>query len=85
MSKAAITTAIEQIIKPTQYTTMFNDKRKKGIRLKFGPLKPLTQQQIDQLLKLPYVTKVGYADLSHHAYYNGPTVYLSKRLSEIIL
>ncbi len=83
--KSKIRQEIERIL-GHEFNWCYIDPRKgKGVkvRMKFVTHTPATQKQIDQIMKLPHVVKVGYADTKNYSYCAGITVHLSEYTSNI--
>lgn len=82
--KSEIRKRIERIL-GHKYDTCYIDSRKGKVvksRMKFGFSKPATQKQIDQIMKLPGVVRVGFTNKghnNHHHYYpiSGVTIHFS--------
>ena len=91
MAKSQIRKAIEKIAN-LEGVKAYVDTRDEGVRIKFAYARPFSKEQGDEILKLPFVTKVGYANnyymyLGINKFYTTPgaTVHISKSTKEIKL
>jgi hypothetical protein len=77
--KSQIRQEIEKIIGVEKRWAYVDGRKNGNYRIKFAFTNPATPKQVNKILSLPHVTKVGYADSNMYHAVTGVTVHFDCR------